>query len=189
MQQTLGGPGSYDRLGRLNHPGEQEWITAKLNDWLTVVTNIGVIAGLVLLAYEIAQTNETMKREAAAFQVSSLTSINAMWNQFHGWIIENEDATELWIKGGTEKSLTPSEDLRYGQMAEQLFFSAWNQRQIDMVRFPGTDTYLTGARLLSPYLRDYPGLRPQFDRWAKILPTVGERMAADLEEVERASVP
>ena len=48
--------------------------TAKLNDWLTIVTNIGVIAGLVLLAYEISQTNESLEQDAAALNVSNTFS-------------------------------------------------------------------------------------------------------------------
>ena len=83
--------------------------TAKLNDWLMVVTNIGVIAGLVLLAYEVAQTNEAMEREARTFRAQQLTNSWAVWSAFTDPIIENEDIADIWIRGSAGESLNEIE--------------------------------------------------------------------------------
>ena len=38
----------------------------KLNDWLTLLANVGVIAGILFLGYELRQNNELMRAEARA---------------------------------------------------------------------------------------------------------------------------
>ena len=56
--------------------GRAKMDMAKMNDWLTVITNIGVIAGLVLLAYEISQTNEAIELDSVALQAQTASNIN-----------------------------------------------------------------------------------------------------------------
>lgn len=37
--------------------------TTRISEWLGVLTNIGVVAGLVLVAYQISQTNDSLELE------------------------------------------------------------------------------------------------------------------------------
>ena len=46
----------------------------KLNQWLTLVANIGVIAGLILVAYEINQTRAGLEISASADTTDNYTS-------------------------------------------------------------------------------------------------------------------
>jgi len=45
----------------------------KTNQWLTVITNIGVIAGIGLLAYELNQNSELMRAEMHAIRAEAKT--------------------------------------------------------------------------------------------------------------------
>ena len=48
--------------------------TGKLNQWLTLAANIGVIAGLILVAYEINQTRADLEISASADTTDNYTS-------------------------------------------------------------------------------------------------------------------
>ncbi len=64
---------------------------SKLNDWLGVITNIGVITGLILIAYEIHQNNIALEREARISQVEVVDGMRGAWQNWEYAIIENRD--------------------------------------------------------------------------------------------------
>ncbi len=47
---------------------------SKLNDWLGIAANIGVIVGLVFVGYELRQTDIELEREYRQYQSDVLTS-------------------------------------------------------------------------------------------------------------------
>ncbi|MGS2721578.1 hypothetical protein [Paraglaciecola aestuariivivens] len=49
----------------------------KLNDWLTLFTNIGVLAGIIFLAYEINQNTASMRVESYRSQAGGLSQMYA----------------------------------------------------------------------------------------------------------------
>jgi hypothetical protein len=79
--------------------------SGKLNQWLTLVANIGVIAGLVLVAYEINQTRADLEISASADTTDNFTSSvyalahdpelsELMYRAEHSY--EELDDIELW---------------------------------------------------------------------------------------------
>jgi hypothetical protein len=79
--------------------------SGKLNQWLTLVANIGVIAGLVLVAYEINQTRADLEISASADITDNFTSSvyalahdpelsELMYRAEHSY--EELDDIELW---------------------------------------------------------------------------------------------
>ena len=107
--------------------------SSNLNDWLGVLTNIGLIAGLLLLAYEVRQTSEMMEYEER-MRMTSTYEISYEIMGFRRWLAEDPDLTEIWLKGIQEESLTPIERKRYLIALEQFFrahrgmFEIFNQR-------------------------------------------------------------
>ena len=65
--------------------------TDRLNRWLTLIANIGVIIGIVFLALEIQQAN----RIAIA---STEIGVRNNWLQLNESIYANSEVAELWIK-------------------------------------------------------------------------------------------
>ncbi len=54
----------------------------KLNNWAATLTNIGVILGLVLVAYQINQTNEVINQESVEMQIASYTAGDEIMGEF-----------------------------------------------------------------------------------------------------------
>ena len=93
----------------------------KLNNWLGVVTNIGVIAGLILVAYEIHQNNVALEQEARLSRVEVLDGIRGAWQNWEYAIIENADLAEIWMKGRAGEPLDRLETFRYEQLGREMF--------------------------------------------------------------------
>jgi hypothetical protein len=93
----------------------------KLNEWLGVITNIGLIAGLLLVAYEIHQNSITLEREARISQVEVTDGIRAAWQNWEYAIIENRDVADILMRGNAGDRLEPLEAFRYEQLAKEMF--------------------------------------------------------------------
>jgi len=91
----------------------------ELNDWLGVITNVGVIAGLALVAYEIQQNSVAIDREARSAQVEVLDGVRSAWQNWEYAIIENRDVAELWMRGNAGEELEPVEQLRYERLVSE----------------------------------------------------------------------
>ena len=95
--------------------------TSEINDWLGVITNIGVIAGLILVAYEIRQNNVALDRDARNFQVEVLDGLRDGWQNWEYAIIENRDVADIWMRGNAGQELDPLETFRYEQLGREMF--------------------------------------------------------------------
>lgn len=80
--------------------------TDRLNRWLTLIANIGVIVGIVFLALEIQQAN----RIAIA---STEIGVRNSWLQLNESIYTNSEVAELWIKAADPSTQwSPVEEVR-----------------------------------------------------------------------------
>ena len=95
--------------------------TRDLNDWLGVITNIGLIAGLVLVAYQIHQNNIALEREARISEVEVSVGIRTAWQNWEYAIIENRDISDIWMRGNAGEPLDPLEEFRYELVAKEKF--------------------------------------------------------------------
>ena len=72
---------------------------------ITVLANVGVVAGIVFLIFELQQNNELMEAEARATHAS-------MTQTGWGYIIENPDFIDVLIKDRSGETVTEAEELR-----------------------------------------------------------------------------
>jgi hypothetical protein len=72
---------------------------------LSILANVGVIAGLVFLGFELNQNNELMEAEVR-------TTYASMDQNGWGYLIENPDFIEVLIKDRSGEELTEAEELR-----------------------------------------------------------------------------
>lgn len=56
--------------------------TSKLNEWLTLLTNVAVVAGIVFLAVEIQQNNELLQSQARETQAVSIQAASTSDQEF-----------------------------------------------------------------------------------------------------------
>jgi len=89
--------------------------TEKLNSWLGVLANIGVIAGIVFLAFEIRQNTEVAV-SSAELEVSNLQT------EFHMRLAENPDLARLYRVGQLNpQELTDVEKIQFEYMVASVF--------------------------------------------------------------------
>ena len=83
----------------------------RLNRWLTLAANIGVLAGILFLAYELQQNTLVTRLEAASSFQNSFSEIEI-------FVAGSPEFAELLVKGREGGELTGAAELRLG-----LFYS------------------------------------------------------------------
>jgi len=102
----------------------------KLNTWLTLSANVGVIAGIVFLAYELGQNREMMRAQTR----DSITEKLANWSLE---ISTDPIAAQILVNGnrGEELNLETGEQAAYNLMVQsnfRLWENEWYQYQIGL---------------------------------------------------------
>jgi len=77
----------------------------KLNRWLTLLANIGVLAGIAFLAFEIRQNTTATKLDAAS-------NYEAALREYELFVAGNPDFTEIIVKSKANEPLTEIEQFR-----------------------------------------------------------------------------
>ncbi|PCJ19461.1 MAG: hypothetical protein COA96_16205 [SAR86 cluster bacterium] len=77
----------------------------KLNNWLTLGANIGVLAGIVFLVYELQQNTLATQLDVASNFQNSFTEIEML-------IAGDPEFSELLIKGRESQDISPADQLR-----------------------------------------------------------------------------
>ena len=90
------------------------------NRWLTLVANIGVLAGIIFLAYELQQNTVATQLEAAS-------NFNASFSEIELFIAGNPEFAELLTRGREGEEITGVDQLRltvfYNQVLRQWQFT------------------------------------------------------------------
>ena len=90
------------------------------NRWLTLVANIGVLAGIIFLAYELQQNTVATQLEAAS-------NFNASFSEIELFIAGNPEFAELLTRGREGEEITGVDQLRltvfYNQILRQWQFT------------------------------------------------------------------
>lgn len=133
---------------------------SELNDWLAVLTNLGVIAGLVLVAYEIHQNSIALERDSRLSQVEVVDGIRAAWQNWEYAIIENEDVADIWMRGNAGEPLDALDEYRFEQLGREMYrLIAQNYRQYTTISGEPADWVV---EQLVQTARDNPRLRDVF---------------------------
>jgi len=134
----------------------------KLNQWMTLLANFCVIAGIAILVFELRQNNELLELEARA-------NIDAIRVSQQRMIVENTGGiADLIFRARNQDSLSDSEQLRliaYRSMLIHSFESVY--REINDGPLLESDipyTQWAGVFFATPGLQDhFNALRPTLD--------------------------
>lgn len=95
----------------------------KLNSWLSLAANFGVVAGIVFLAIEIRQNqtsldrnSELMEREYQLQVADGLKAIADASDDFRIMTANSEELTRIWLDGIAGKDLSEIEEHRFRMM-------------------------------------------------------------------------
>jgi hypothetical protein len=78
-----------------------------LGQTISIVANIGVIAGIVFLAVEIGQNKATLDEQNAINRQSSRDAALENYGTFRRLLLENDELYELWTNAMGDDELTP----------------------------------------------------------------------------------
>jgi hypothetical protein len=88
----------------------------EINDWLAVITNVGVVVGIVFVVYEIRQNSEALDREYRMHWSEVYASgMDALLG--HALVrIESKEVADLWLRGCQGQDLTPVDQHRFEEL-------------------------------------------------------------------------
>ncbi len=130
------------------------------NRWLTLVANVGVIAGIVFLGIELRQNNELLEAEAR---------FNRMRMSWDGWqsLAENRDLTELTVRAINGETLAVAEQVRVDAVMMRILVGMeWLYRELppdSPERFYMRDTLLEVFGGIGADLRVWNRRKTSFD--------------------------
>ena len=135
-----------------------------LGQAIGVLANIGVIAGIVFLAFELQQNNELL-------QAQSSFSQRSVDSDRRNTLIQDPGLIEVLVKASSDEALTPDEQLRLMLLNnEALDGYRWQFREYQAGRLPDNyldlrvwrDVWEEQPGLYDLFLEDRPWLNPDF---------------------------
>ena len=130
------------------------------NEWLTLVANLSVVAGIVFLAVEIRQNTQVLEESA---KWSRIQGLEANYEQYSRWrmrLFEDTEMREIWSRGCNGE--LESDDLfRYRLLArESLVMDRNTWERALAANVVGWRT--AASRATAQNLLDCPGLLAEF---------------------------
>ncbi len=89
----------------------------RLNRWLTLGANVGVLIGIILLIIELDQNRDMMRAQIRNELARGI-------QELIGFAVANQDLADLIVRANTGESLSPAESSRVGTW-DQLVFRYW----------------------------------------------------------------
>lgn len=96
----------------------------KLNKWLTLLTNIGVLVGIFLLVVELRQNQEVLELDQ---KVTMLDSAHIDVSRFADWrakFINDPETAKLFVDGTSGTELDEVSKFRFSLLCNDLFWAA-----------------------------------------------------------------
>lgn len=129
---------------------------AKVKEWVNVATNLGVIAGLVLVAYQIQQTNSALQLETKKWNTEYRNARQTLFSDLTFEIVADEKLSSIWRRGSAGAELSEEEAFRFEMLATRHFYMMLDAYRNNKEWDPeGTDALLRFLvkRIQSPGLR------------------------------------
>jgi len=129
---------------------------------ITVLANLGVIGGILLLAYELRQNNELMEAEARFNRLAVATENNDS-------IFENAELADLLLKDRSKAELTELERYRLDLLASRILLTReWTFRELRRSELPVARWRRATEGMPSmraAYERNKGTYDPEFEEW------------------------
>lgn len=96
----------------------------RLNQWLTPLTNVAVLIGLILIIVELQQNQQSMELDRKLAMLDSTHMDISNLRDFRSKVIADPVLADLYIRGSNGEELTEVEKLRFVYMCQDLYWSA-----------------------------------------------------------------
>ena len=95
-----------------------------IDRWLTPVTNLAVLAGILLILVELKQNQDSLELEQTLAlleaQQTDFEAFSALRNQ----VIQDEDMAKLWLAGSNGEKLSALDTYRFRQSCQNWMWTA-----------------------------------------------------------------
>ncbi len=96
----------------------------KLDRWLTPITNLAVLAGLLLIVVELKQNQDTLELEQELALLDSQQTDFASLSELRNQVIEDPELAQLFLDGVSGAELSEADALRFRYLCQNWFWSA-----------------------------------------------------------------
>lgn len=128
-----------------------------LGQTISILANVGVIAGIVFLGYEMRQNTAALRSQAAQGILEQIASNS-------GYLIEDESLIDIFHRGDADPTnLTPIEMQRYNSFRD-LNFQSWQNMYIQVQEGALDEAVVEGWWQLLTNVFEDPGVRFYWER-------------------------
>lgn len=107
-----------------------------LGQTISILANLGVLAGIVFLAIEVSQNQATLEEQTRLNALSGREAASESFNNIRTLLLENPDLMQIWNKGNAGDELTAIEEDRFELLCATNLFSRLSiytrQRALDL---------------------------------------------------------
>jgi hypothetical protein len=138
------------------------------HQWVQTLGNIGVISSIIFLSAQVSQNRQSLD-EANKLNAMTLSSDAVEYfNNLRGWIANDEQVAQIWVKGRAGEELTRVERERFQQVCDEWIWAlAWEFRQAP--NFGRPESAVALVNFWHKSLERNPGLRMCWDATKQML--------------------
>ena len=129
-----------------------------LNRWLTLIANVGVMAGVVFLAMEIGQNQATLDLSNQLSILDARALELQQYNDFRNSIAQSREMAEIWSTGLAGEELDSIDAQRFNRLCVSYIWLSATAYERSMALGRNTTADFT-VKLRGELLRDSPGFR------------------------------
>ena len=96
-----------------------------LGQTVSILANVGVIAGIVFLAVEIRQNQATLEEQNTLTRLTSRDSGYEYFSNFRKLLLENPELHEIWERGIAGEELSSFEKSRVQVLCQEQFWASF----------------------------------------------------------------
>ena len=93
-----------------------------LGQTITILANLGVIAGIVFLAIEVRQNQASLDQANQIDRAAILTDAMANFGEFRYATALDAEVSDLWYRGRRGEELSPNEEDRFEDICRNYFY-------------------------------------------------------------------
>jgi hypothetical protein len=159
----------------------------RLNKWLTLAANIGVVGGIVFLAIEVRQNQASLEEFNKINRLDARTIEVQQYNDFRTVLAENKELSDIWAKGIIGETLDSSESERFDHLCKNILWIGVtaHERSIELGR---VDTARGGITSTARQLNNSSGYRRCWEDNRDIIRGYGFVEYVDAIEAESAGL-
>jgi len=93
-----------------------------LSQLLQILSNVGVIVGIVFLAVEVRQNQYALDEANVLNRAATLNEATANFGRLRSMLAENADLASIWIRANAGEKLSDVDALRFQQLCQEMLF-------------------------------------------------------------------